>query len=300
LSRTRLQSLIRDGRVTVNGEGARPSRPAAAGDEILVEVPDAEPFDLAAEAIPLRIVFEDGDLLVIDKPAGMVVHPGAGVAQGTLLNALLHHAPSIEGVGGVQRPGLVHRLDRGTTGLLVVAKTDLAYASLRAQISSRSAGRRYLAVVWGRPPRDEGEVDAPMGRDAKHRQRMAVRPGGRPALTRYRVLRAFDLASFVELVLGTGRTHQIRVHMASQGCPVLGDATYGGRSQILERFPPGARRFARRLLDVMPRQALHAATLAFDHPRSGERLVFESPLPDDVRALLAMLEREPAGPGGGR
>jgi 23S rRNA pseudouridine1911/1915/1917 synthase len=297
LSRSRIQGLIRAGRVTVDGRPARASLRVAAGQEVSVEVPDPEPFYLEPEALPIAIVFEDDDLVVVDKPAGLVVHPGAGVPRGTLLNALLHHAPSLAGVGGVQRPGLVHRLDRDTSGLLVAAKTDRAYLSLRRQISERTARRIYRAVVWGRPPRDEGEIVAAIGRDPRHRQRMAVREGGKPATTRYRVARAFDLASFLELFLVTGRTHQIRVHMSSLGCPVLGDPTYGGRTRALERIPPAHRRRARGLLESMPRQALHAAVLEFDHPVTGVHAVFQSPLPADMQGLLAALERD-AGPRG--
>lgn len=291
LSRTRIQSLIRDGRVHVNGRPPRASRPVAGGEEVVVEIPEPEPFDLQPEPLPLTIVFEDADLLVVDKPAGMVVHPGAGVKRGTLVNALLHHSPPIASVGGVLRPGLVHRLDRGTTGLLVVAKTDRAYGSLRRQIAARTARRRYVAAVWRKPPHDEGEVNAPLGRDPRDRKRMAVRPDGKPAVTRYRVVRVFDLAAFLELFLVTGRTHQIRVHMQMLGCPVLGDATYSGRTRALEAIPSTAKRRARRLLDIMPRQALHAAVLEIDHPVTEARLRFESPLPDDMRALLAELER---------
>jgi 23S rRNA pseudouridine1911/1915/1917 synthase len=294
LSRTRIQSLIRDGQVSVDGRPPRASRPVASGEEVIVVIPEPEPFHLEPEPLPLNIVFEDDDLVVVDKSAGMVVHPGAGVKSGTLVNALLHHAPPIAGVGGVRRPGLVHRLDRDTTGLLVVAKTDRAYLSLRRQISTRTARRRYLAVVWRRPPKDEGEVEAPLGRDLRDRRRMAVRPDGKPALTRYRIVRVFDVATFLELFLVTGRTHQIRVHMMALGCPVLGDVAYAGRTRALEGIPSMARRRARRLLDIMSRQALHAAVLEFDHPVTDVRLRFESPLPDDMRALLAELEGGPS------
>jgi len=295
LSRSRIQALIRKGLVTVNGHPARASRRVSEGDEIRVEVPDPEPYHLQPEPLPIPIVFEDGDIIVVDKPAGLVVHPGAGVARGTLLNALLHHAPTLAGVGGVQRPGIVHRLDKDTSGLLVVAKTDRAYQSLRRQISARTARRVYRAVVWGRPPRDSGEIDAPIGRDPRQRKRMAVRADGKPSVTRYRTLHVFDVASFVELFLVTGRTHQIRVHMDHLGFSVLGDPTYGGRTRALERFPAPVRRRARSLLEIMQRQALHAAVLEFDHPATGERAIFQSSLPDDFQALLAELERDPAG-----
>lgn len=275
LSRSRIQQLIREGRVRVDGRPARPSQPVRPGSRVWVQVPPPEPLEAVPEAIPLDVVYEDADLLVICKPRGMVVHPAPGHRSGTLVNALLVHCRDLAGIGGALRPGLVHRLDRDTTGLLVVAKTEHAYRHLAAQLKRREMERRYLALVRGVPP-PEGTVDAPIGRDPRRRVRMAVVPDGRPARTHFRVLEAFgDRYALLEARLETGRTHQIRVHLASIGHPVAGDPLYGGRAGELG----------------LAGQALHAYRLAFTHPRSGERLAFEAPLPADFAAALERLRR---------
>ncbi len=274
LSRATLQRLIRDGDVRVEGRAARPSQRVAGGETVEVNVPPPVPLDVApAPDIPLDIVYQDADLLVLNKPAGLVVHPANGHADDTLVNALLAHVPDLAGIGGVQRPGIVHRLDKDTSGLLLVAKNDVAHQALQAQFKDRRVDKAYLALVEGHisPPR--GRIDAPIGRDPRDRKKMAVATGGRPAQTEYRVLETLDDTSLVEAKLLTGRTHQIRVHLASIGYPIVGDRLYG-------------RRKARHGLG---RQFLHAWRLAFDLPRSGERVTFLAPLPDDLRALLVQL-----------
>ncbi len=291
LSRSRLQALIRDGHAAVNGRPARASLRLKAGDEVALELPPAsEPAPLEAEALPVTVVFEDEHLVVIDKPAGLVVHPGAGVRRGTLVNALLHRLPAIRSVGGADRPGIVHRLDRDTSGLLVVAKTPRVHRRLVEMMQRREVRRVYRAIVWGDPRADAGEIDAPVGRDPRHRQRMAVvRRGGRPALTRWRVLERFGAATLLEVRLETGRTHQIRVHLAHAGMPVVGDPAYGGRPKTQLNADERQRSLAGSLLRGLPRQALHAVELAFTHPVTGGERTFTSALPEDFETALSLL-----------
>ncbi len=277
LSRSRIQHLIAGQHVTVNGAATKASHRLHGGETIEIDVPPLPPDDLVPEPIALTVLHEDDHVLVIDKPAGMVVHPGAGNATGTLAAAALAHAPAIAGVGGPRRPGIVHRLDKDTSGVLVMAKTRAAYEGLTAQLVERSVTRRYVAVVHGRVGLTAGVVDAPMGRDPSHRQRMAVRPAGKGkrAVTHYRVVERFPHFTYLELRLETGRTHQIRVHMASLGHPVVGDRTYG-RSH-------GKQPIASEGL------ALHAVTLAFLHPISQKRLEFTAAFPLRLERLLSQL-----------
>ena len=299
ISRSRLKALIEDGRVLVEalveGDAAAKLRP---GQSVILTVPLAAPAAPAAEAIPLIVVFEDVDLIVIDKPAGLVVHPAAGHASGTLVNALLAHCgDSLSGVGGVKRPGIVHRLDKDTSGLMVVAKNDAAHRGLAALFADhgRTMGlaREYLALVWGAPERAAGAVDAPIGRHPHHREKQAVVRGqsGRNAVTHWSVEKVFPgergaSAALLRCRLETGRTHQIRVHMAHIGHPVVGDPIYaaGFRTKAERLSAP-----ARAALDVLGRQALHAALLGFPHPITGEILRFESPPPPDLARLIAAL-----------
>jgi len=285
LSRARLQALISDGHVLVDGTAPRPSARLRPGQAVVVRVPPPVAAEPGPEDIPLRVLHEDAHLLVVDKPAGLVVHPGAGNASGTLVNALLRHVRDLSGVGGVLRPGIVHRLDRGTSGLLVVAKDDETHRDLVRQFAGRHVEKEYLALVHGHPPARQGEIDQPIGRDPVHRQRMSIRaPRGREARTSWRVEERFDGASLVRVRIHTGRTHQIRVHLASIGHPVAGDATYGGT-----RTPSSRRAEARAAILALLRPALHAARLAFTHPATGERVSFVSPLPPDLADVLERL-----------
>jgi 23S rRNA pseudouridine1911/1915/1917 synthase len=285
LSRSRVQSLIEDQRVLVDGKPARASARTRAGQTITVEVPAPAPAEPQPEDIPLRIVYEDTRLLVIDKPAGLSVHPGAGRPSGTLVNALLHHVKDLSGVGGVLRPGIVHRLDRGTSGLLVVAKDDASHRALAHQFATRTVEKEYLAIVHGMPSRAEGTITAPIGRDPVHRKKMSVRAArGRTAKSVYTVVESLDGAALVRVRIHSGRTHQIRVHMASIGHPIAGDALYGGT-----RAPSAKRPRARDALAQLARPALHAARLAFRHPETEERMELKSPLPADLEAVLAAL-----------
>jgi len=291
LSRSRIQALLEQGRVR-RGDAAvtNPSEKVKAGQSYEVEVPEAEPAVPEAQDIPLVVVHEDADLLVLDKPPGMVVHPAAGNPDNTLVNALLAHCgDGLSGIGGVKRPGIVHRLDKDTSGLMVVAKTDRAHAALSAQFADRTLSRTYRAVVWGVPSPTAGEIDKPIGRDPKDRKRMAVVANGRFALTRYRVVQPFGMAaSLVECKLATGRTHQIRVHMAAIGHPIVGDPVYGGRTRGRTRDLAEPLRSA---LVGFPRQALHAVALTFRHPATGRMVSFESGLPPDLGGLVEKLER---------
>src|SRR4051812_37674652 len=283
LSRERLKALISSGRVTGPAGLVRDPATKALAGGYRVSVPEPAPAHNAAQDIALDIVFEDDHLLVVDKPAGMVVHPAAGNFDGTLVNALLHHcAGRLSGIGGGARPGVVHRIDKGTSGLLVVAKTDRAHEGLAAQFARHSIDRRYLAVVAGLPNPREGAVDAPLARSPANRQKMAIVEGsrGKRALTHYRVLRPLREAALVECRLETGRTHQVRVHMTSLGHPLLGDPVYG-RTQSIHR------ELLKRL--HFERQALHAAILGFIHPVTGEALSFKSAVPSDMQELLSAL-----------
>jgi 23S rRNA pseudouridine1911/1915/1917 synthase len=298
LSRNRLQQLIAQGRVLVNGRAAKASLKLKTGDRLEVSVPQRRRTPLVAEAQPLVVVHEDEHVLVLEKPAGLVVHPGAGVQSGTLVNALLHHAPEIATVGGEGRPGVVHRLDRDTSGLLVVAKTEQAYLALVEALREREVKRVYQAIVWGDPGPDDGVIDLPIGRDPGERKRMAVvrGPAGKPARTRWRVLERYGLAALVEARLETGRTHQIRVHMSAVRHPVVGDPTYGGRVKKMLSLRQSERSLADALLRLLRRQALHAAELEFAHPVTGARLRFRSEPPQDFREALERLRAFSATP----
>jgi 23S rRNA pseudouridine1911/1915/1917 synthase len=294
LSRTRLKALILEGEAEVNGRTVRdPEYRVNADDRIALGIPEAEPAKPAGEKIPLDIVYEDKDLIVLDKPAGLVVHPAAGNRSGTLVNALIAHCgASLSGIGGEKRPGIVHRLDKDTSGLLVVAKNDRAHRSLSAQFADHGRtgdlSRGYLALSWGVPKPERGTIDAPIARDPRSRVKMAVRKGGKEAITHYEVLRKYldagdkPVAAMIECELETGRTHQIRVHLARAGHPLLGDSVYGAGFQSKAALLPQK---AQAALKALNRQALHAFRLAFSHPSTGKLLSFESKLPKDLVAL---------------
>ncbi|MET0554009.1 MAG: RluA family pseudouridine synthase [Vicinamibacteria bacterium] len=289
LSRARLQALIEEGAVRVDGGSAKASQRLRAGAVVDLTVPEPAPAVPLPEDLPLAVVHDDPRFLVVDKPAGLVVHPGAGASSGTLVNALLFHVHDLSGVGGVLRPGIVHRLDKGTSGLIVIAKDDAAHRALSSQFALREVRKQYVAVVHGVPAPATGTVDRPIGRDPVHRRRMAVdAPRARAARSSYAVRERLDGASLVDVRIHTGRTHQIRVHLASLGHPIAGDDLYGGR-----RTPSSSRPDARAALDAFPRPALHAAQLAFRHPGTGAPLAFESPLPADLQALLAAIALGP-------
>jgi 23S rRNA pseudouridine1911/1915/1917 synthase len=283
-SRSRLQAWLREGRILVDGHTAKPRRPVAGGETVDVDVtvPTARPD--TAEALPLDVVFEDPALIVVNKPAGLVVHPAVGNRAGTLLNGLLYYAPEL---AGLPRAGIVHRLDKDTTGLMAVARSLEAHKSLVDQLQARTVGRGYTAVVQGCPVAG-GTVEEPIGRHPKDLKRMAVVAAGKPAITHYRLGTRFRSQSQLSVRLETGRTHQIRVHMAHIGHPLVGDRTYGGRPRV----PAGADAEVVEALQGFSRQALHAGTLELDHPRSGERMSWTAPIPDDMTQLIDLLRKD--------
>ena len=290
-TRSRVQRAIREGAVLVDGRVARPSHSVAPGQLIRVTLPSPPPQRAEPEEIPLEIIFEDEDLIVLNKPAGMVVHPAHGNRTGTLVNALLHHVQGLSGVGGEGRPGIVHRLDKDTSGLLVVAKNEKAHAFLARQFAERSIIREYYALVWGHLTGRSGLIEANLGRSKSDRKKMAVVAGGKTAATEYTVLEEFPYISLVRLKLRTGRTHQIRVHLAHIGHPVFGDPVYNGR-----RIMAGSRSLRQKaevqnLLKALPRQALHAKTIGFVHPSTGKQMMFDSSLPEDMVAVLSILNQ---------
>ena len=301
LSRSRLKALILGGQVTIAARTIRdPAAHVNSGETVTVTMPPLEDAKPAGEDIPLNIVYEDDALIVIDKPPGLVVHPAAGHAKGTLVNALIAHCgDSLSGIGGVKRPGIVHRLDKDTSGLMVVAKTDAAHRAISKQFAEKMEGpleRGYLAFVWGAPARPKGVIDAPLDRHPHARDKRAVRASGRAAVTHWQVLERFagddgkPVAALVACTLETGRTHQIRVHLAHIGHPILGDETYatGFRTKAARLSPD-----ARSALDALGRQALHAYRLGFENPETGEFLEFQSELPADLRRLHTALAARP-------
>ncbi len=282
LSRARVQALIKEGSIRfADGAPIKPHAKTVVGSELIVDMPPPQAVELEPEDIPLDVLYEDRDLIVINKPAGLVVHPAPGHASGTLVNALLFHCTDLEGVGGELRPGIVHRLDRDTSGVMVVAKCQSSMDALGRQFSEREVEKAYTAVVHGVPHPGVGRIETQIGRSSRDRKKMSATPKrGRDAVTAFRVTEAFTDFCCMQIGIETGRTHQIRVHMAHIGHPVVGDAVYGGR-------------YSRRPLPTpVSRQMLHAATLAFNHPGTGEHVTFEAPLPADMLALLAALREE--------
>lgn len=290
ISRTYIQELIRGGNVEVDSRKRKPHYRVRAGETVKVTIPEPREFELVPESLPLEIVFEDEDLIVVSKPAGMVVHPACGHRSGTLVNALLAHTQEFSAFGVKGRPGIVHRLDKDTSGLLVVAKSERSMLALGEQIQSRKAVRKYLALVCGHLPEDSGTIEFPIGRSPKDRKTMAVTfVKSREAVTGYRVTKRFDLCDLLEVSLKTGRTHQIRVHLSYLGHPVLGDPTYGGRQKWVKSLPGEKRKEANRLLKRIDRQALHAHYLSFNHPSTMAALEFCCDLPGDMKKVLGLL-----------
>ncbi|MGZ7151099.1 RluA family pseudouridine synthase [Bacillus sp. BC08] len=273
-SRSQVQQWIKDDVVTVNGKSVKVNYKVRENDEITVTIPDPEELDIQAEDMNLEIYYEDADVLVVNKPRGMVVHPAPGHTSGTLVNGLMHHCTDLSGINGVMRPGIVHRIDKDTSGLLMVAKNDMAHESLVNQLVAKTVTRRYKAIVHGVIPHDKGTIDAPIARDKKERQSMTVDENGKHAVTHFQVLERFKDFTLVECRLETGRTHQIRVHMKYIGYPLAGDPKYGPKKTL-----------------DMNGQALHAGILGFDHPRTGEYIQFEAPIPEVFEDALNILRK---------
>ena len=291
LSRSQIKKLIETGKVQIEGRKAKAGLRLRENEVVTLTIPEPRRLEAEAEAIPLKVLYEDRHLIVVDKPAGLVVHPAAGNYSGTLVNALLHRCPDLAGIGGVLRPGIVHRLDKDTSGVLVVAKDDMAHRSLSDQFRKHTAERNYVGIVFGQLS-EEGQVDTPVGRHPTHRKKMSARPRkGREARTYWRVLERFRSFNLAEFRLQTGRTHQVRVHLSSIGHPILGDPLYGGRKRLASVEPLPLRQGLQRL----KRQALHAASLGFVHPLTGDVLKFSSPLPEDIQEAIALLRRMERG-----
>ncbi|HEX8173355.1 MAG TPA: RluA family pseudouridine synthase [Thermoanaerobaculia bacterium] len=281
-SRSFLARLIEEGRVRLDhAVAAKASQRVESGQRVTVEIPAPAPSGLASQDLPLTILHEDDDLVVIDKPAGLVVHPAAGHADGTLVNALLFHVKDLSGIGGEIRPGIVHRLDKDTSGVMLIAKNDEAHRTLTSQWGTEAVRKEYLAIVYGTPSELRGTVDAPIGRDPRDRKKMAVVAGGRQAITDYEVRERLRYVSLLRCRLRTGRTHQIRLHMKHLGHPIVGDPLYSGPQW---RGIPDKK--AQRALSSLRRQALHATQITFTHPRTQAPMTFESPLPEELRAVL--------------
>ena len=284
-SRNFLANLVTNGRVRIDGTpAAKPSHRVQSGQLLAIDVPDATPSALASQDIPIAVLHEDSDILVLDKPAGLVVHPAAGHPDQTLVNALLFHVKDLSGIGGEIRPGIVHRLDKDTSGVMIIAKNDDAHRKLKTAWNTDRVRKEYLALVYGTPSQMQGIVDAPIGRDPRDRKRMAVVADGRAAVTDYAVLERLRYASLLRCRLRTGRTHQIRVHMKHLGHPIAGDPLYSGPQW---KGIPDKR--IQKMFSTLERQMLHAASIAFEHPRTGELMSFEAPLPADFAKVLVAL-----------
>ncbi len=289
LSRSQAKRLIEDGDAIVDGKAVRASHRLKPGEMISLRKPAPVPSEIVPEAIPLSILYEDGAIIVVDKPAGMVVHPAAGNYSGTLVNALQYHCRNLSGIGGVMRPGIVHRLDKGTSGLMVAAKSDEAHRHLAEQFKRRQVSKCYTALVHGNLREDEGVADAPVGRHPVERKKMSTASRrGKTALTRWTVLERFGAFTLLEAKIETGRTHQIRVHLSALGHPVAGDSVYGASKRAVET--PALRA----VLKKLSRQALHASSLSFAHPVTGKEMTFESPLPADLAEVIRTLRQKAA------
>ncbi len=288
-TRTKVRSAIDAGFVLVNGKQVKASHAIAPGEVIDISLPHPPRPEARAEDLPLNIVYEDDQLLIVNKSAGMVTHPAFGNYTGTLVNALLHHCNALSTVNTEMRPGIVHRLDKDTTGLMVVAKNDVAHHLLARQFSRRTISREYWAIVWGRFQQPKGTIDASLGRSKKDRKKVAVTAEGKQAVTDYEVIKEFDFLSLIRLKLRTGRTHQIRVHLAHVGHPVFGDPTYGGRSHQWGGLEGKRAHLVQDLLKRIGRQALHAKTIGFVHPATKETVEFDSELPEDMQEILKLL-----------
>jgi 23S rRNA pseudouridine1911/1915/1917 synthase len=289
LSRSKAAELLRGGAILVNGAPCKPSYRLRGTEAVAGELLPPVPSSVEPQNIPLAIVYEDEDVAVVNKPAGLVVHPAGNVRRGTMVNALLYHLNSLSSLGGAWRPGLVHRLDKDTSGLLVVAKNDHVHYRLGLQVASRAVERIYVAFLWGSPPAPSGTIDKPLARSRRDRRRFVVDSRGKKAVTHYRRIEELTLVAKVEVTLETGRTHQIRVHMSHIGHPVVGDPTYGGRQRSVGRLTGSQKAAGRALLRAIGRQALHAQRLTFTHPRTQEQLSFDAPVPEDMVRLEQLL-----------
>jgi 23S rRNA pseudouridine1911/1915/1917 synthase len=292
ITRSRLQKLIKNGNVTVNDEVVKPSHKVMPGEKIVITFPPPQTYKLIPEDIALNIIYEDESLIVINKQAGIVMHPAFANLRGTLVNALLHYSENLSTLSGDYRPGLVHRLDKDTSGLIVVAKNDFIHARLASQFSNRTIQREYRALVWGHFREKSGRIETLINRSTRDRTRMTISKQGKPAITNYEVMKEYPLISLVRVILETGRTHQIRVHLSAKGHPVLGDQTYGGQNKQIIKLNQKDQQLGMELLRLMPRQALHAKILGFIHPETDKGMWFDSEVPEDIQGVIDFLERQ--------
>ena len=290
LSRSQVKRLITESEVLVDGKPVRPSHIVDSGESIKVTLPRPAPIAAEPEKMPLNIIFEDESIIVLDKQAGIVVHPARGNMHGTLVNGLLHYSNTLSSVGGPFRPGIVHRLDKGTSGLLIIAKNDNVHTSISNMFMARKIKKEYTAVVWGKMPTKSGEISYSVGRNKKDRTKMTVDENGKSAVTKFTVKAELDFTSLVKLLPVTGRTHQLRVHLSHMGNQIFGDNEYGGRGRMAGMVTPERRKAAVKALDLISRQALHASRLTMVHPVTAKEVVFDSPLPDDIESVLTTLE----------
>jgi 23S rRNA pseudouridine1911/1915/1917 synthase len=295
-SRSNIKAKIKDGKILVNGERSKPSYKIKRGDIIEAVYKAWVPFEIKPQEIPISILYEDKDIIVLNKQKGIVVHPAKGNSDGTLVNALLHHCSTLAGGFDLERPGVIHRLDEDTTGVIVFAKTERVHAKIAHQFQSREVRKIYLAVVWGTPPMKEGEISSPIGRNTFDRTLMAVTPlNSRDSLTKFKVLHSYGYASILKVMLETGRTHQIRVHLSHFGYPVIGDGDYGGRDRIiLRKIGLDYKDTFDKIMAIIDRQALHAASIEFTHPVKKKRMRFTAPLYDDMKELIKFLNESTA------
>ncbi len=292
ITRSHLQKLIKDGKVTIDDKVVKPGHKVKPGEQIIITFPPPRSYNLIPEDIPLNIIYEDESIIVLNKQAGIVMHPAYANLKGTLVNALLHHGENLSTLSGDYRPGLVHRLDKDTSGLIVVAKNDFVHAELAAQFFNRTVQREYRALVWGYFRQKSGKIETLLNRSARDRTRMIISKTGKPAITNYEVLEEYPLISLLRVKLETGRTHQIRVHLSARGHPVLGDGTYGGRNKQIIKLNQKDQQLGLELLRLMPRQALHARTLGFIHPETKKEMLFETDLPPDIQQVIHFLEQQ--------
>jgi len=292
ISRSQIKQLIIDGAVVCNDRKVKPGYRAAPGDAVCITLPEPAESEICAERIPLDILYQDSDIAVINKPAGMIVHPAGKAVSGTLVNALLYRLDDLSGINGVLRPGIVHRLDKDTSGVMVVAKNDRSHRHIAAQFEARLVSKRYAALVWGTFPSGSGVIEKAIARSRSNRSKMVSGAKGRESVTRYAVRNEYGFLTLIEAHPKTGRTHQIRSHLASIGRPVFGDALYRGRNRRLAGLTAGERVLASRLLKLLPRQALHAEYISFTHPATQEPVDFSAPLPGDFKTVLDILEKQ--------
>ena len=291
ITRSGLQKLIKNGKITIDDKAVKPGQKVKPGERIVITFPPPRSYNLIPEDIPLNIIYEDESIIVLNKQAGIVMHPAYANLSGTLVNALLYYSENLSTLSGDYRPGLVHRLDKDTSGLIVVAKNDFVHANLASQFFNRTVQREYRALVWGHFRQKAGRIETLINRSNRDRTRMIISKTGKLAITNYEVLREFPQTSLLKVRLETGRTHQIRVHLAAKGHPVLGDQTYGGRNKQIIKLNQKDQQLGMELLRRMPRQALHARTLGFIHPETEQELSFESELPADMKEVINFLEQ---------